>query len=273
MTDQPLFTTEDYLSILDLTFEVAKAIKDVLAPDPRLPDCQQLTTKLFLHAASLYWLSNGTKTPAPKSKGGISFFDFASTAVIVRAALETYLTLFEVFFEPTSDDEFEFRHALWQLSGFIVLEDFVPSDPSLNQDYLQAQQDIAILRQRITQTKHFIQLNSKQKKEILQGKRVRKWHDIAHSAGFGIQFIRRIYALYSSYVHADGLSASQIFAAETADKQREYIQNDMLTLLLLMSKLIVEYTRRFPESKAVCERFPGVYRHAQIWSNVVSQIP
>ena len=120
MDEENIYTIDEYLQVLDLTFEVAQSLKGKLTEDTRLPDCQQLAAKLFFHCTSAYWLSLGTKAPVAESAGGANFFDFASITVIARAALETYLTMFEVFIDPIDDDEFEFRHSLWQLSGFIV---------------------------------------------------------------------------------------------------------------------------------------------------------
>jgi hypothetical protein len=55
--------------------------------------------------------------------------DFSSIAVIERAAIETYLTFFEVFIAPTSEDEFTFAWSLWELAGLVGMERAVAEDP------------------------------------------------------------------------------------------------------------------------------------------------
>ncbi|MCK4788511.1 MAG: hypothetical protein KAV87_32520 [Desulfobacteraceae bacterium] len=272
MEEGDLFTLEEYLRVLDLSYEVAQSLKGRPSEDPRLPDCQQLALKLFMHCASCYWLSLGTKAPVAKSVGGANFFDFASIAVITRASLETYLTLFEVFIAPTNDDEFEFRHALWQLSGFIVREGLAPTDPSLEEAAIEAGEDIEHLRDRIRSTHAYKALTKKQKRNVLNGRRTRNWKEVALSAGFGPQFIKRVYSYYCSYVHADGLSGVQIMGAKTAEEQKFHIKMHMFTLLLVMSKMILNYADKFEEAEKVLHNHPELRKRMIIWTEAVRQL-
>ena len=273
MDEEELFTTDEYIEVLDLIYEVAQSLKGKSSEDPRLPDCQQLAVKLFFHCASGYWLSLGTKAPVAASAGGANFFDFASIAVITRAALETYLTLFEVFIEPENDDEFEFRHALWQLSGFIVREGLAPTDPSLEEAAIEAGHDIEYLRDRIRSTQAYKSLTRRQQSNVLNGRRTRNWKEVALSAGFGLQFIRRIYSFYSGYVHADGLSGTQIMGATTAEEQKFHIKMHMFTLLLVMSKMILDYASKFDEAEKTLKHYPELHNRIVIWTEAVRLLP
>jgi hypothetical protein len=134
-----------YLQLLELTFRAAQSLAGVSSPQLGLSDCNQLSANLFLHAATIYWLSQGTKAPAPEPDGA-SFYDFASTGVLTRATLETYLIMFEVFFEPTTDDEREFRHALWLLSGFGIREKGAPAVAIDGDCVAQSQREIDEMR-------------------------------------------------------------------------------------------------------------------------------
>src|SRR5574341_1021531 len=232
----------EYLQLLDLMYEVAQSLKGKQVTDGRLVDLEQLTGKFFYHAASIYWLRQGTKVPVPRSVvNGASFFDTASVTVLARAALETYLTMFEVFFEPATDDDFEYNHALWQLSGFIIREGFVPTDPSLAADYARAQKEIEEIRDRLRKTQKFNTLTPNQQKVVLRGKRTREWAGLAKGMGIGKQTIGRIYAYQSSYVHADGLSGAQLVSARTAAEQIELIETNMHFVMIVMSKMILDY--------------------------------
>lgn len=238
-----------------------------------MPDCQQLAAKLFFHAATIYWLRQGTKAPLPSLEEGAFFYDFPSVTVVTRAALETFLTLFEVFLEPTTEDEAEFNHALWQLSGFIVREDFVPSDPTLQDRVSNSQKEIQQMRTRLRRTKKFNSLTPGQQKDVLRGKRKTDWRKVARAAGFGEQTIRRWYAYYSGYVHADGLSGAQIVSAQTGQDQIEFIQTHMLTVMVMLSKLIIGYAGKFPEARAVCNNNPDTHHLAQVLSGAASLLP
>jgi hypothetical protein len=248
-------------------------LKGKQSTDSRLPDCQQLALKLFAHAATIYQLRQGTKISIPYSIQGVFFYDFGSVAVLTRAVIETYLTLFEVFFEPATDDEFEFNHALWQLSGFIIREKFPSSDPNFEKQVSRAQEEIREIKIRLQRTEKFNSLTRKQQKDILKGNRRRDWKKVAKTAGFGHQTVRQMYAYYSGYVHADALSGVQLMGAETAQDQIEFIEIYMHTVMIILAKMVVEYSKKFSEAKAVCDKNPDVFYAAKVASQAISVLP
>jgi hypothetical protein len=265
----------EYLSLLDLVYDVAQSIKGTKPTDYKMPDCQQLATKLFFHAATIYYLRQGTKAPVPKALvRGSSFLDFASTAILTRAILETYLTLYEVFFEPISDDEKEFRYQLWLLSGFVIREKYIPSDPLMQVKVIQSKQDIQNMRNRISVTKYFKSLSRKKQKDVLKGKRMqRNWEDVAKAAGFGEISIKQMYGYFSGFSHSDGLSCTQIVTATTKQDQLIYIDTQMRIILMVMSKMILNYCEYFSESKKACDSKPESFQTAIVWSEIAKRIP
>lgn len=82
-----------------------------------------------------------------------------------------------------------------------------------------------------------------------------------------------MYAYYSGYVHADGLSGAQIGITQTAQDQIEYIEIHMNTILIVLSKMIIDYAKRFPEAKAACDKKPDAYYRAETWSGAASLLP
>lgn len=274
MSNRQPSTKKQYLQLLDLAYEVAQSLKGKKTPDFRCPDCQQLAAKLFIHAATVFWLREaGTKAPVPYSTKGASFYDFSSVAVLTRAILETYLTMFEVFFEPKTEDEFEFNHALWLLSGFIIRVDYAPSDPTLQDEVSKAKIEIQEMRSRLQKTRKYISLKPGEQKDVLKGKRLRSWKSVAKAAGFGEKTIQKMYAYYSGHVHADGLSGTQIMTAQTRQDQVEHLETHMRVIMLVLSKMIMEYARKFTEAKNVCNKNPDAYFSAEIWSGVASRLP
>lgn len=268
-------STEEFLTLLDLTYDVAQALKGKKPADPRLLDCEQLAIKLFMHSASIYWLSQGTRAPVPTAlPSGTDFCDFPSVAVLTRAVLETYLNLFEVFFEPITDDEREFRYQIWLLSGFAVREMHVPTDPSLAQRVARSQSDIQDIRSKLSATPRFQRSSEKTQRRLLKGKRPpRKWTVVAEAAGFGEKTIRMMYAYYSGYVHADGLSGAQIVSAPTQEEQLGFIDLHMQTTMMVLSKMIIDYSKKFPESKLACEAKPDAFFRAEVWAEIASRLP
>lgn len=272
MDDQTHFSIEEYLGLLELQYEVAQSLKGRMSHDGRWPDVQYLALKLFAHGASSYWLFQETVVPVPASNQGGRFIDFSSIAVIARAALETYLTFFEVFVRPDSDDEFEFQYCLWHLAGQVVLEDLEPSDDSLAENYRGAQEDIAELRSRLQATSVFANLSRRQRDRVLQGKRHRDWREIAVSAEIGLGFIRTIYSYYSGFVHSDALSASQLFSAQSTKDQIGHAELHLVTVMFALSKFILDYSKLFEEARAVLPRFPEAAFRARVWAGVLSRM-
>jgi hypothetical protein len=272
MTEEYSFSDKEYLAILELTFEVADAIRGKISSDGRKPDSQYLALKLYTHAATAYWLYTGTKVTVPASTGGSSFIDFSSIAVLTRSALETYLSFFEVFVAPKTNDEFEFNYCLWHLSGHVIRENLIPIDPALHKDYKIAQEDIKALRDRLMATSQFQNLKSKQQKDILRGKRKRDWLFVAKSAGFGHQFIRRIYAYYSGFVHADGFTAGQLMSAQTRNDQLFHAHIHLITLMIVLAKFILDYGKLFDEVRAIFPRYNFAYERAMFWSDIAKMM-
>lgn len=272
MAQEYSFSDKEYLEILELTFEVVESINGKVSPDGRKPDSQYLALKLYTHAATAYWLYTGTKSTVPASTGGSAFIDFSSIAVLTRSALETYLSFFEVFIAPKTDDEFEFNYCLWHLSGQVIRENLIPIDPALHEDYKIVQEDIKALRDRLMATAVFQNLKPKEQKDVLRGKRKRDWLLVAKSAGFDHQFIRRIYAYYSGFVHADGFTAGQLMSAQTRDDQLFHAQIHLVTLMIILAKFVLDYGNLFEEVRAIFPKFNSAFERATFWSEIAKML-
>jgi hypothetical protein len=270
MSTQHLFSLENYLPLLELTYQVVQSVDDIKLPDPRWLDCQQLAAKLFFHASTVFSIRQGTKISLANHE--IDFYDFASIAVIMRSAIDTYLTMFEVFFEPCSDDEFEFNHALWKLSGFIVREKYVSPDPAYQGRLIQAKKEILDCKNRIQGTLKYASMSSGEQKKVLKGKRTRNWIRVLKAAGFGESYLLRIYAYYSGYVHADGLSSIQIMSAITAEEQIGNCEEHLRVMMMLMSKLIIEFSKKIPAAKEICKENPDAFHLANILVDVITRV-
>ncbi len=264
---------DEYLQMLDLMYQVAQSLKGKKHPDPRYHDCNRLALKLFFHAATIYWLRQGTKAPVP-GPGGAFFHDFASVSVITRTAVETYLTMYELFFEPVQEDEREFRHASWLLAGFVIREGVRPSSTIDGDRVAELQREIEEMRRRIQRTEMFALLTDKRKRRVLKGMRAsRSFEKRVRAAGFGPKTIGLIGQRYlSGYVHSDGLSAAQISGAKTAEEQIQHIEPRMSLVIMAMAKMILEYKRLFPSAEACCMAKPAALVAAEKWSEMARRL-
>ncbi len=258
---------EDYLELLDLTFRVANSLKGKPAPNHRIPDCNKLAQKLYFHAATVYWLNQGTNAPVPIPEG-THIFDFASVAVITRSILETYLTMFELFFEPTTEDEQEFRHASWLLTGFLIREKYISDHPREKAALGNWLYEVEELRLRIQKTSYFATLSARMQKRCLDGDLLNKsFGKQLEAAGFAPHFTLRAHRYLSGYVHSDGLVADQIKKAKSEEEQKSYIRSNMHLIMMVMSKMIISYKKMFPSAEACCMAKPDILRLAEIWSD------
>ena len=178
--------------------------------------------------------------------------------------------MFEVFIDPQTNDDFEYQHALWQLSGFIVRETYPSSEPLIVSQVADAQKENQSIKDRIRQTKKYQSLKGWEQKDVLKGIRRRDWTAIARQASFNETIIRKIYSYYSGYVHADGLSGAQIFIAQTKEEQLQFIETDMCTVMIVMSKMIIDYANKFQEAQIVCANNSETLHLANIWARAVS---
>ncbi len=253
--------------VLNLLYRLSIAVKDT-EKDPQRAEIHSLIAKIFFHAASLVELRKGTRISLKSLVQETNFFDFASTAVIARSVFETYLTLHEVFVAPVSDDAFRFEYALWKLSGIVLRENYVPSDPAFADDIAKAQQELVDVRTALSSTATFTALTPKQQAEAMKGKRIRQWTEVAQQVGFNETKLRKLYGYFSSYVHADGLSASQVVSAGTAQEQIDHIDFHMRVVLICMSQLVLQLVDKYPEAMEVAASEPEATQVAKLWAGV-----
>jgi hypothetical protein len=262
-----------YPTLIDVTYEVLQALTIKPLPDYRFSTCIRLTEKILSHSATILHLDNGTTLYLSRHPKGAYSVDFQSVNVLARAILETYLKQFEVFFDPKSEDEFEYRYNVYQLDGFRIRErtEWLPRNPN-STTVLRAKkivQDIADIRKRIEATQKYKNLDVNQKKASLNGKICphRNFSQIAKDAGFSLLFIERMYAYLSGYAHGDSLSVAQIAYADTEDKKRVYVNTAKGTVMTILSKLLLNLSDKFPEAKTLCDSYPEMIMWIKIFSN------
>jgi len=255
-----------YEQLLDFAYQVINSMKGKPEPDARRLTIEHLALKIFLHAATVSYLWRGTKVTLSAYPQGAHVIDFPSAVVITRAILETFLHLFEVFFEHVDDDEFEYRCAVYELNGLKALELAVqrnPNPPSATgNDVMKTAmsiQGLQKIRERIKQTKFYQTLDPNQQKSTLDGNLFpkRKLGDVAAVAGFGKTFIDHTYMYMSSYTHGDSLSAAQTASAQTDQETDIYFQIYISLIMMVVALLISNYSQKFSEAKAICDASPN----------------
>ena len=213
--------------------------------------------------------------PIASIEAQTDFYDHTSIAVLTRTVLETYLNQYEVFFEPTSDDEREFRFHLWRLRGFLLVENTVPVNPEMQPQYDAAKDQISQVKERIQNTEAFARLSRKDQKEVLKkGERKRNMETRLIAAGFSGKPLKKMYDYYCSHTHADGLSGLQVLNASGSKKDQISLTNThMQVVIMVLAKTVLDYAHRFSEAKAVCDSMQNESSLARTWAGVAKAIP
>lgn len=181
--------------------------------------------------------------------------DFASIAILTRAALETYLTLNYLFVSSHDEDDFNFRFLAWDLAGYLERQEHIAK--SAEHETKQQQEKIAIevVKSKIQETSTFLNLNSKQKKRLLNGqwRLDYSWGDLAVEAGFNKSFFNQQYKFLCAYAHSSRLSIIQIQQTKDLNEQREMATASISVLMVVIAKFMYDYINLIPEVKTFAE--------------------
>jgi hypothetical protein len=69
------------------------------------------------------------------------------------------------------------------------------------------------------------------------------------------------------------LSGTQVFSLQTAQEQIEFIEINMRTVMIVLSKMIIQYAKKFPEAESVCKKNSDIFYQAIVWSESVNILP
>lgn len=249
-----------YVKLLDLLARVVEANKGPLnGADDRLLGAEELANKFFLHAASVLYLSRGTKlelSAFPSAQ--LKFLDPGSVNVLARAVLEAFLTFHYVFVQPKTLDEQNHRYWAWKAAGLTWRQKLSVSfeEQSVEehrQKLAEEKEEIDELHSKLRSNAAFQQLPSDQKKRVLEGKwKLQPWPEIAESAGLAkdLSTNRYIYSYLCEYAHSGSLSTLQITQAGLNKEQVFLIQFTMDYIPIVIANFIRKYCDLLPRAKA-----------------------
>jgi hypothetical protein len=76
----------------------------------------------------------------------------------------------------------------------------------------------------------------------------KQWGDLAVEAKFHRKYFDGVYCYLCDYAHSGGLSLLQINATDTAELQREHVENMLGVCLIVMSHFIFAYSSLYEEA-------------------------
>lgn len=252
--------------LIEHCYKVSGVLKGTKIPDDRLRYVEPLGKKILHHIIEAYSLYGGT-TINFSDNSKANFIDFASIIVLSRAAIESYLTFNYIYILPKSKEEKEFRFICWDLAGYVEREKYDASDEESKKTKSQEQELKKKCIFDLENNVFYQELPDKVKQLILKGKwRGNKgWADLATDAMIFSDIFKMFYSLVSSYSHSGRLSVMQI---EQIKKEKEFSQVFQLINLIILSRLLVDYSSLFPACEESFKSNKTAYNLAQIWYRV-----
>lgn len=228
-----------YLQIAEVLVEKNSLTNE--RPTKRRVFQHEMYMKFVYHLASILTLEQGSlfsKTDARKRT-----HDYSSIVVLLRAALETFLTYYYVFCDSSKADELEFRYYNWLVDGLGFRQRI---DVSFSRELLEKQAreraEIDEAISKIKETEVFGTLSDKQKRVVVEKLEWMRpgWSDILIRAGFAEYWSRIFYALYSTYAHTSSQSIMQ-FKDATVRNEGSGLSSAFAGLVHKAAALFTEY--------------------------------
>lgn len=239
---------------------VTQTLEGRLVPQDRpwRIDVEGFPRKVFGHAASFATLAydRGTFLPPPFARLAgveIGFFDFASMAVLVRAALETHLTFFYLFAESSNPDQEGFRHLVWRLDGLRYGRRYgFYTEAGLNAA-IERENEHQTVRNNVIAHPWYQTLNQRQQEMARRGEwRMelpgQSFRDVAVAAGFASEYFDAQYAFLSSHAHSGEHALGQLAAVNVREEQVMLMDSLGGSLMVVLGHFIKAFQRAFPDA-------------------------
>lgn len=226
---------------LELLSALAKLGRGLLQDRQRPPEAGGLILKLAFHAASAHVLFRGFEPGyfGLKAKEGAPtrFFDHATTQALSRMVLETYLTYFHVFQQPSDNvAERELRYCAWRLAALRAEGEWrFAAGTNLPKNWSGAG---TALKEILAANVSFCGRDDKERKRILDG----KWRRprlvlIAQQAGLPTAVSGPLYNMLSESMHSGAYAAFGVVQAEP-QAQKKLIETDLLLITMIMGRTL-----------------------------------
>ncbi len=205
--------------------------------------------KATTHLLTLLYISRGTNLPDLELEGQkISFTDYSSANIVVRSALEAYLTFFDIFVRP-DDYERDFLLKVWDMNDFKGRLKITASSKEGKEKIESIINQVNVLQKNLESDQYFLRLNKNQKKKAVKGdwRLGRTWLELANSAGFSEKLFYGAYGMLSSEAHSGKTSINKLQSTLSQESQMAQLALPLKYGLIVMSQLIFNYAKLYPE--------------------------
>jgi hypothetical protein len=200
----------------------------------------EMFVKYAFHLASILTLEHGSRFSL--SDDARMAYDYSSVIVLLRAALETYLTYYYIYSDSSGEDDYTFRFHNWLIDGLNFRQSI---DVSFSEELQQQKQKegIELLEsiKVIENTDAFRRLSEKQKRLATKKRQwIRPgWAEVITKTGIGEYWARTFYALFSAYAHTSSQSIMQ-FKEATVKNEGKQLNSSFASLIFIVTAMFIE---------------------------------
>ena len=208
-------------------------------------------TKICLHSMSLRAILPSMK-PDGGNKPGIEFWDISSIASLIRSIIDTYYAFYYLSVDNRSDEEDILRQLIWDYHGEMQRLDLLKKIKSSNPAVKELKNYTEILKEKIEQNDNFKNLNTNQKKNIVEGKRALLLtnSEMSERAGIDSYYYKANFNSLSAYTHAHPFAINQLsnFRAGN-DEALNLINSKLETCTGYICHAVNDMVKLFPDQK------------------------
>lgn len=205
-----------------------------------------LFNKFLLHACSVVELRNGSTIAVD----GTRLVDVASLHVVLRAAIETYLTFEYVFNLAGRSFESSLRYLAWWREGLLSRQRMTADLPLASEVMARELEQLAENERKIRSNTVFDALSAKQQAQIIERGKWRPdgWGTIARKCGLSEIYSTKAYSFLSTYAHSESASVMQLSSMYQEDKEEHFSDTAVSLLLIVSAKMIRAMVSLMPDS-------------------------
>ena len=209
-----------------------------------------LSTRFTFLNYSLCQLVEGTEVSDIKNrKDKKKVIDINGIYVLIRAVIETYLTIYYLNFETKDDEQNTFRNDLYKYSGLSRRQEF---EVFGKEGRKKLEDDLVIIKQlkeSIMDNGYFKRLPNEKQKKLLERNEAREysWFDLIKSRGIVSMNFLTLWKLLSNHAHAEYIGTMQLnsyFTSSTESLPGIYniVSQPLLLVALYIDDLISSFT-------------------------------
>jgi len=224
-----------------------------------------LAIKLAQHLHSAKRLADATKLGYQDLP--ITFVDFSSVHILVRAAVETFI-LYAYIYGGDDESLSIFRHNTWEFGGMAYRQKLIPGDQEAHHQLMQEKQRMDELEKTIRSSPHLPSIGKNINSLFNKGewRTDRGWPRLGCEAGLHARWIEHVYNHLSGHAHTSYVSILQLAQAQPTMEDQQWLADVSLSIgLEVMAHFADLYASKQPGAKQYLSEHIEAHNLLKFW--------